>query len=140
MGDAADVKDGIKIFERVEAGVVAEGALAAEFVEMNVAFENDFGGGGDFEIDGLALHQLDGLLAEEAGDEIFLDVGRRGNDGGESEGGVGADGDRDFHFAGGSVLGEDGAAGGAGHEIDGGSCRASPGWTGGVARPYGFSA
>ena len=35
------MKHGIEVFERVEAGVVAEGALAAEFVEMNVAFENN---------------------------------------------------------------------------------------------------
>ena len=31
----------IEIFERVEAGVVAERAFAAEFVEMDVAFENN---------------------------------------------------------------------------------------------------
>ncbi len=85
MGDAGEVEDGIKIFERVEAGVVAEGAFGAEFVEVDVAFENDFGGGGNFEIDGLALHQLDRLLAQESGDEIFLDVRRRGNDGGEGD-------------------------------------------------------
>src|SRR5580698_8247056 len=84
MGNATDVEDGIKIFERVEAGVVAEGALGAEFVEVNVAFENDFGGSGDFEIDGLALDEFDGLLAEEAGDEIFLDVRWCGNDSGKS--------------------------------------------------------
>jgi len=117
------VEDRIKIFERVEAGVVAEGALGAEFVEVNVALENDFGGGGNFEIDGLALHQFDWLLAEEASDEIFLDVGRRRDDGGESDGGVGADSDGDFHFAGGSVVGKDGAAGGAGHKINRRRCR-----------------
>ena len=81
VGDAGDVEDGIEIFERVEAGVVAEGAFAAEFVEIDVAFENDLRVGGNFEVHGLALHQLDRLLAEEAGDEIFLDVGRGGDDG-----------------------------------------------------------
>ena len=99
MGDAGDVEDGIEIFERVEAGVIAERALGAEFVEIDVAFENDFGVGGNFQVDGFALHQFDGLLAEEAGDQIFLDVGRRGNDGGESERGIGADGDGDLHLA-----------------------------------------
>ena len=45
------------------------------------------GVGGDFEVDGLALDQLDGLAAQEAGDEVLLDVGRRGNDGGEGRAG-----------------------------------------------------
>ncbi len=104
MGDAGDVEDGIEIFERVEAGVIAERAFGAEFVEVDVAFEDDFGVGGDFEIDGFALHQLDRLLAQEAGDEIFLDIGRSGNDGGERDRGIGADGDGDFHFARGAVA------------------------------------
>ena len=56
--------------------------------------------GGDFEVDGFALHKFDRLLAEEAGDEIFLDVGRCGHDGGKRERGVGADGDGNFHFSG----------------------------------------
>ena len=83
VGDAGDVEDGILVFERVEAGVVSEGALGAEFVEVDVALENDFGVGGNFEIDGLALHEFDGLLAKEPGDDVFLDVGRGGDDGGE---------------------------------------------------------
>ena len=101
MRDAGDVENGIEIFERVEAGVIAEGAFGAEFVEVDVAFEDDFGVGGDFQVDGFAFDQFDRLLAEEAGDEVLLDVGRRGNDGGEGESGIGADGDRNFHFPGG---------------------------------------
>ena len=100
MRDAGDVKDRIFIFERVETGVVAEGAFGAEFVEIDVAFENDFGVGGNFQIDSFALHQFHRLLAEEAGDDEFFDVGRRGNDCGERQRGFGADGDRHFHFAG----------------------------------------
>ena len=79
--------------------MVAERALAAEFVEVDVAFENDLCSRGNFEIDRLALHQFDRLLAQKAGDQIFLDIGRRGHDRGKSDGGIGADGDRDFHFA-----------------------------------------
>src|SRR5260370_13216888 len=48
--DALHVEDWVEIFERVEAGVVAEGAFGAEFVEMNMAFEDDLAGGGDFEV------------------------------------------------------------------------------------------
>ena len=61
MGDAGDVEDGIVVLQGVEAGVVAEGAFGAELVEADVAFEDDFGVGGDFEVDGLALDELDGL-------------------------------------------------------------------------------
>ena len=64
--DAGDVKDGIQIFERVEAGVIAERALAAKFVEMHVAFEHDLAGGGHFEVDGFALHQIDRALRGES--------------------------------------------------------------------------
>ena len=72
MGDAGDVEDGIVVGQSVEAGVIAEGTLGAELVETDVAFENDFGGGGDLQVDGFALDKLDGLLAEEAGDdELF---------------------------------------------------------------------
>ena len=78
-----DVKDGIQIFERVEAGVIAEGALGAEFVEIDVAFEHDFCVGRNFEVDGLALHQFDRLLPQEAGDDEFLDIRWRGHDGRE---------------------------------------------------------
>ena len=56
MRHAGDVKDGVLVFERVEAGVIAEGAFGAEFVQIHVAFENDLGMGWDFQIDGLALH------------------------------------------------------------------------------------
>ena len=59
MGDAGDVEDGVVLGGGVEAGVVAEGAFGAQLVEGDVAFENDFGVGGNFEVDGLALHQLD---------------------------------------------------------------------------------
>ena len=41
MRDAGDVEDGIEIFERVEAGVIAERTFGAQFVEIDVAFEDD---------------------------------------------------------------------------------------------------
>ena len=63
--------------------MIAEGAFGAEFVEIDVAFEDDLGVGGNFQIDGLALHQFDRLLAQESGDDEFFDIGRRGHDGGE---------------------------------------------------------
>jgi hypothetical protein len=113
--------------------VVAEGAFGAELAERDVAFEDVLGVGGDFEVDGLALDQLDGLAAEEAGDEVLLDLGRRGDDGGEGGRGIGADGDGDLHAAfadlgeggGGDGCGgrRGGAAGGEGHDVDAGGGR-----------------
>jgi hypothetical protein len=81
--DAGDMEDRVEIGERVEAGVVAEGAFGAEFVEVDVALEDDFAGGGNFEVDGLALDEFDGGGAEESGDQVFFDVGRSGDDGGK---------------------------------------------------------
>ena len=68
MRDAGDVEDGVEIGEGVEAGVVAEGAFGAEFVEVDVAFEDDLAGGGDFEVDGFALDEFDRSATKESGD------------------------------------------------------------------------
>src|SRR5207245_8965995 len=112
---AGDVEDGVLIFERVEAGVVAEGALSAKLVEVNIAFEDDPRVGWDFEVDCFALHQLDGTLAQESGNEEFLDLGRGRDNGAESQRGFGADGDGDFHLAGRvGAFGRGGGGGGCG--------------------------
>src|SRR5271155_972270 len=118
--DAGDVEDGIVVRRSVEAGVVAEGAFAAELIELNVAFENDLSGGGDLEVHGFALHQFDRLLAEESGDDELFDFGRSGNDGAECQRGIGADGDGDFHLARWLFAGSElSAAEGAGHDVHG---------------------
>src|SRR5258707_13904659 len=67
---------------------------------MHVAFEDDLGGGGNFEVYRFALYQLYRLLAEKAGDQIFLNIGWSRDDRGKSDGGGGAAKDRDLHFAG----------------------------------------
>ena len=89
-------KTGIVVGQGVEAGVVAKGAFGAQLVEADVTFEHDFRRGGHLQIDGLALDQLDGLLAEKAGDDELLYLRRCGDDGGEGGGGIGADGDGDL--------------------------------------------
>ena len=76
--------------------MIAKGAFAAQFAQLDVAFEDDFSVGGNLEIDGFALDDFDGLAAQEAGDEILLDLGRSGDDGGESCGRIGADGHGNF--------------------------------------------
>ena len=93
------MKDGIKIFERVEAGVIAERTFGAQFIEIDIALEHDLARGGNFEIDGLALHQIDRRSAQESGDQVFLNLGRRRNDRRKSYGRIGADGDRNLHLS-----------------------------------------
>ena len=117
VGDAGDVEDGVVLGHGVEAGVVAEGAFGAELVEFDVAFEDDFGVGGDFEVDGFALDQLDGLLAQEAGDEELFDFGRRGDDGGEGGGGIGADGYGDLHAVFADCVSDAGVDSGVGRRV-----------------------
>ena len=119
MRDAGDVEDGIQVFQRIEAGMVAEWAFGAEFVEIDVALEHDFAAGRDFQIDRLALDQLDRRSAEKARDHVLLDLGRGRNDRRKCNGRIGADRDRDFHFAGRTVaFGEDASAGTARHDVD----------------------
>ena len=55
VGDAGEVEDGVVLLHGVEAGVVAEGAFGAEFAELDVAFEDVLGVGGNFEVDGFGF-------------------------------------------------------------------------------------
>ena len=58
--DRGDVEGGIPVGQRVEAGVIAEGAFHQLLVRIDVAFDDDLGVGGDFA--GRScwhLHQLD---------------------------------------------------------------------------------
>src|ERR1017187_1065346 len=119
VGHAGDVKHRILVFKRVEAGVVAEGPFGAEFVEIDVAFEDDLGSGRNFEVNRLAFHQLDRLLPQESGDDVLLNVGRRGDDGGKRERRFGADGYGHVHPAGRAIAGgEHRTARRASHDVD----------------------
>src|SRR5258708_16797240 len=68
MRDAGQVEYGVKIFEGIETGVIAEGTFGTEFVDIDVAFEDDFAAGGDFKGYRLTLHEFNGGGAEESGD------------------------------------------------------------------------
>src|ERR1039457_6224155 len=117
--DAGNVEHRILVFQRVEAGVVAEGPLGAKFVKIDVAFEDDLGSGRNFEVNGLAFHQFDRLLPQESGDDVLLNVGRRGDDGGKRERRFGADGYGHVHPAGRAIAGgEHRTARRASHDVD----------------------
>src|ERR1035437_1311278 len=92
MGDAGEMEDGVLVGEGVEAGVVAKGPFGPQLAQLDVAFEDDCGVGGNLEIDGFALNDFDGGASQEAGDEILFDFGRGGGDGGQGGGGIGAEG------------------------------------------------
>ena len=91
-----EVEDRVLVGEGVEAGVVFEGAFVAEFAELDVAFQNNFGVGGHLEIDGFALDDFDGGAAQKTCNQILLDLGRGGDNGGKGGGRIGADGDGDL--------------------------------------------
>ena len=50
LGDAGDVEDRVLVRQRVEAGVVAEGPLGAQFAQVDVALEHDLGVGRHFQV------------------------------------------------------------------------------------------
>src|ERR1035438_1147552 len=103
--DAGDMKYGVFVFERVEASVIAEGSFGAKFVEIDIAFENDLGVSWNLQIDSLAFHQFDRLLAQKSRDDEFFHVGWSWHDRRKSERRVCADSNRNFHFARGPIAG-----------------------------------
>src|SRR5258708_21767583 len=92
MRDAGEVEDGIEILQRVETRVIAEWALSAEFIKVDVTFEYDFARGRDLEVDSFALDEIVWGSAQESGGEIFLHVWRCGDAGGKGDGWIGVDG------------------------------------------------
>ena len=72
-------KTGIRLGQRVVAGVVAERPfLAQRLARVNVAFDDEVGVGRHFQVVGLALDQLDGFLAQVTGEEEFIQaIGQR---------------------------------------------------------------
>jgi hypothetical protein len=50
------MKDGVKIFEGVKAGVVAKRALAAKFIEIHVTFEDNLARRWNLKVNGFAFH------------------------------------------------------------------------------------
>ena len=92
MRDGGDVEDGIRLGQRVIAGVIAERAFVAQRLgRVNVAFDDEVGVGGDFEVVGLALDQFDGFFAEITGEEKFVEAVGQRRGGGEGEHGIAAE-------------------------------------------------
>src|SRR6185312_8100118 len=97
MRDAGDVQHRVFVFEGVETCVIAEWAFSAEFVQLDVAFQNNLGRRRYFQIDGLAFHKLNRFLPEKTGDDKLLDLWWRGDNGRKGQSWIGADCNRHFH-------------------------------------------
>ena len=74
------------------------------FARVNVAFDDEVGVGGDFEVVGLALHQFDGFLAEITGQQEFIQSIRQRCGGGEGEDGIAPEKNRDGHARAGLII------------------------------------
>ena len=112
MGNARNVKNGIVVCQCVEAGVIAERTFRPQFVEFHVTFQHNLRVRRHFEVDSLALDQLDSLLAQETRDHELFDLGRCGHDCGEGQRRIGADRHRDLHLSRRTItLGEHAATG-----------------------------
>ena len=57
--DRGEMEDRIILDRGVEAGVIAERAFRPRLARLHVAFEDEIDIGRHFEVDRLALHQLD---------------------------------------------------------------------------------
>ena len=96
VGDGHHVEGRVVVGQRVEAGVVAEGPLAHQRRRgVHEPLDDDVGVGRDLEAGGHALHHPDPLAAQEAGEEVLVDVGRQRRRGAVGEGRVAAQ--RDGH-------------------------------------------
>ncbi len=97
LRDAGDVEDGVLVFERVVAGVIAEGAFRALFAQFHIAFEYDLRVGRHLQVAGFALDHLDRLAAQEPGDHHLVQIRRQRQDGRIHGGRIGADGHGHIH-------------------------------------------
>ena len=78
-GHALDVQHRERLDRGVEAGVVAERALGRPLPRLQVALEDDLRLRRDLQRHGQAVDHLDPLAAQEAGEQVFVDVaGQRG--------------------------------------------------------------
>ena len=93
------MEDGVRVGQRVVAGVVAEGALGAQLLGVHVAFQHDLGVGRHLDIHRLALDHLHRLLADESGHQHLVDAFRQRQRSGEADGRIGADGHRHLDAA-----------------------------------------
>ena len=94
---AGDVEDRILVGKRVISGVVAERTFSAGLGDVHIAFQNELGVRGNFNVVGDALHHFDGAPPEEAGDHHLVKIWRKGENCRVHGGRIRPDGDRNIH-------------------------------------------
>jgi hypothetical protein len=98
-------KTGIRLGQRVIAGVIAERAFVAQrFGRVDVAFDHEIRVGRHFEIVGLALDQFDRFLAQVTGEQEFIEAIGQRRRGGEGKHRVAAEEDGHGHAGAGLVV------------------------------------
>ena len=95
--DRGDVQHRVLVGQRVVAGVIAERPFGAHIIRVHVAFDDELGRGGDFQVDGLAFDHFDALAADETGKEHLVDLRRQRRGRGVGQLRRRADGNGDFH-------------------------------------------
>ena len=73
IGHAFDVEERFVARRAHVAGVFAERTFMLGSIGRNLAFEDDFGGGGHFQRHGFTGHQIDRRTAQRAGDGKFIE-------------------------------------------------------------------
>src|SRR5499425_1141518 len=104
VGDGRDMEDRVRLFESVEAGVVAERPFDHSLRRVYVAFEHDLGGRRNLHVDRDAFDHLDRLFAKEACEDHLVEVVGQRQGRGEIRDRLGADGHGDLHPFGAALL------------------------------------
>src|SRR5439155_26459924 len=77
-GDRGDVYPGIRVRQRIEAGVIAEGTLQRERLRrIDVPLEHQFRLGGHVQLTGDRAGELNRITTQKAGEEELVDGGRQ---------------------------------------------------------------
>ena len=75
--DRCDVKNGVIIRKRIVACVIAEGALSAHLVCIDIAFEDDLCRRRHLKINGDTFHEFDRFMAQKSRKDHFINVARQ---------------------------------------------------------------
>ena len=96
MRNTGNVKHRIVVGQRVVTGMIAERPFPAALVDVDVPLQHDLARRRDLDVDGYALRQFYGFMAQKPGEHHLIDVARQRRRRRISQHGIGSDGDRRF--------------------------------------------
>ena len=97
VGDSGEMKDRIIPVLRVITGVVAERPFQPHFRRVDVALQNNFCIGRNFQVHRLAFHQRYACLADKTGEKKLINTIRQGSGSGITRCRISTERNRDFH-------------------------------------------